>query len=345
MLPTPITPSQLKILLTDRGMKSSERTLKDWRLKGLLPPLISRGRGRGKGKQQFWRSPKLLEQAVVVSKLVQLKYPNDEARLVLYLFGFRIAPKRVRSAWLSRLGKMQARTLAKTRAIIKRPGNAYCDAETQASALVENYVRIFAAQFGLRTDLITQLAIDLFRLAFEQRYIADDNVQPDLIEVFAEIMKIGAFTESQLSDSTFEAVIKFIQQHMSFEPVSATMRSATDEELQHAIRRWRKVLYLARFVLPSSITEGQVAIFLSAGFGKLLLPTFIQFIRNGRLHQIDRTLSEIGKFNSRHKLWSPFQIVGGSPAPSGVPIAELKALLKVLADIWDWRHFPFVNTT
>jgi hypothetical protein len=49
-----LSQTQLVAELQSRGYHATERQLRDWRAKGLLPPLDLRSRGRGLGISRHW---------------------------------------------------------------------------------------------------------------------------------------------------------------------------------------------------------------------------------------------------------------------------------------------------
>jgi hypothetical protein len=137
-MPPRITPAQLGSNLALAGFKVTLRTLRLRRTQGLLPALRAQGRkGYRRGKGQFWRSPNLIEQAIFVSKLRALKYPNDEARLALWCLGFPVEPSKVRNAWKSRLGKTSLLLESKIETVVRKRSAPFTTTEDEISAILK----------------------------------------------------------------------------------------------------------------------------------------------------------------------------------------------------------------
>lgn len=105
-----MTQDQLAQALAESGRSVSTRALKDWRRRGLLPPLASRSRGRGKGIERYWRSSTIFLRAAVAHDLMARREIGDEALFHLAAAGYLVEPETLRAAWISRLDR-QARFL------------------------------------------------------------------------------------------------------------------------------------------------------------------------------------------------------------------------------------------
>src|SRR5437879_645164 len=81
MQPYSLNPETLRAELCLRGCPTSKRWILECVRKRLLPALSERGKGQGKGKVYFWDNPAIVEQAVAIFILRNLKYPTSVIRL------------------------------------------------------------------------------------------------------------------------------------------------------------------------------------------------------------------------------------------------------------------------
>ena len=103
-----LTQDEVIAELNARGYEITPRRLVDWRQKGLLPPLVKRGRGQGQGWVYVWEDPLVIEQAVAVQELLWLHERTGWLYVPLWCLGFEVPLERVRSQLLARLGRSQS---------------------------------------------------------------------------------------------------------------------------------------------------------------------------------------------------------------------------------------------
>lgn len=75
------------------------RAARDWWTKGLLPRPQRRGLGRQKGTETFWVQPRVIDQANATYDLLARHSRTYTVRIGLWLLGFPVELKLVRSAW------------------------------------------------------------------------------------------------------------------------------------------------------------------------------------------------------------------------------------------------------
>jgi hypothetical protein len=341
MLPQRITVVQLQSELGRLGYSVTERALVDWRAKGLLPALMSRGRGRGRGKELFWRSPRIVEQGVVVCQLLAKKYPNDEARLFLWFLGFPVKASGVRAAWLSRLGKVELNLAGKRNNALSRRKSAFLDPEDEISVLTAPYLKKIAAHFRYDRCEIAQPIIDLFGLTFRHGYCVDENMIDGLLVLFPLLAGSKINVNALVSAPVVRIVSQSVRDWCSFQAISAIVSSATELELVHSHRRWRKLVRLCQSAFPQLVTDQQFGKFLAAGLGRILVPTLIRFIREGKTSKIDKSIPEIAEFISKHELVGIIERAVLNNQMAEVDKLELSRLVRTLSIIWDHKGFPF----
>ena len=341
MLPRPITPSQLRVELGRLGYEVSDRRLVDWRVKSLLPPLMSRGRGRGRGREQFWRSPGIVEHAVALCQLRALNYPNDEARLLLWLSGLPVSARAVQEAWLSRLGKLKLNLVKKKNREVRRRKSEFQDIEDEISALTTPYVRELIANFGYDRREISQPVIDLFGLVFRRAYYVDEDMLNGLLSLYPIITSKTFDVNSLVPAPLFHLIVQFVREHCSFHAVATMVSSVTEWELVQVHRRWRELLRLAPRVFPELVSDLESAKFVAAGFGKIIVPVFIWFVREGKTSQIDKSIVEISQFCGVQNFSEIVRRLIHEGRISEADKIALAQLVAMLATIWNHKGFPF----
>lgn len=110
-----MTPNELSTALGEIGLGVSTRTLKDWRRRGLLPPLTKLSRGRGQGIERRWTSPTILTRAAVARSLLDRLEIVDEALFALASVGYFVEPAILKKAWLSKLDRSERKIAAYAR--------------------------------------------------------------------------------------------------------------------------------------------------------------------------------------------------------------------------------------
>lgn len=83
--------------LDERGYEISPHRLVDWRQKGLLPPLVKRGRGRGGGWVSGWEDPHIVHQVITVQELLWIRERTAWLYVPLWCMGFAVPLERVQA--------------------------------------------------------------------------------------------------------------------------------------------------------------------------------------------------------------------------------------------------------
>jgi hypothetical protein len=342
-----MTPAELIQELKRRGLTNlDERRLTDWRFKRLLPPLTDRGRGQARGKHYFWRHPKIVEQTITVYRLLQRKYPSDEATLAIWLLGFSVSASALKMAWQSRLGSLQLHLEDKAEKIVKSQGSEFFHPEDKVSALATQFARKLAKQYGIDFDIVIQPVIDAFGLSFEAGYVVDFETLRQFSDIAALLLQRPIDGNATIQLSEFKRIVPFLQTNMSFSAVQDIISSATESELMQAHKRWREILKIIKIALPEieyAIEQSELPVgnFLAIGFGRLCVPTIVRFIRLGQRPQLDHTIREIREFISCYDVREIFPKIWAGNNSENKNSVALAELMKRLADIWHYQGFPF----
>lgn len=101
-----VSQTQLVAELQRRGYHVTERQLRDWRVRGLLPPLNLRSQGRGLGVVRYWEDNEIiLSQAITVCDFLDRNGRAKWALLGLWFAGYKVKLETVRRLWLELLAR------------------------------------------------------------------------------------------------------------------------------------------------------------------------------------------------------------------------------------------------
>jgi hypothetical protein len=270
-----------------------------------------------------------------------LKYPNDEARLVLWWMGFPIVMEKNRSAWESRLGKTKLILDSKRHAVLTKNAGPFSEKEDELSAMVGDHVAKLSKHFGLQRDLLIQPSIELFGIVFEADYSPDDSLLDYLRELVAAIGKMSIGDEERImSEKDFAGLLEFMQGSMTFHAVKDIVAIASHAEMQHAHRRWRALLELAQRI-SLELGSDDAGKMLAANFGRICVPAIVRLVRDGKLPQLDHSLRVVEAFAAQHDLGGILTATISRRQISDLGKAEMAALLRRLSKIWEYTGFPF----
>ena len=156
------------------------------------------------------------------------------------------------------------------------------------------------------------------------------------------LMRIPADVQIEASQQDLRDVVQFVKTYMSFSAVRAVANSAKDTQFRLAHRRWRMILKLFDRMSPSFVPDVSARQYLAYGFGRLLIPTIVRFIRDGKLRQIDQTISKIEQFISGNSVEAIFRRLQAENTVTGENKVALRNLCFELGSIWDHHQFPFL---
>lgn len=101
-----ITPAELVDVLEEFEIQRTERTLRSWREKGLLPPLQLLGRTGRTGIRREWDET-VIDQSIATHYLLGRYAKTEEALLSLWSCGFEIDHVRAQQAWIRHLERIR----------------------------------------------------------------------------------------------------------------------------------------------------------------------------------------------------------------------------------------------
>jgi hypothetical protein len=295
-----MTPSQLAHEMNRRGYPVSARQLRDWRGKGLLPALATRGRGRGLGRRSYWDDPRIVHRAITVYELLgkRAQFP-DAHYLEIWFAGYEVDVEKARKVWLSSLARTKSEWLKdasseeecedalgdlSSRLAKGLPGQAWVrDADLDWKRLEPLLSELLNAYLNPHPDI--EIAIDE-RVA--------DTARAVMYRKGKHLKESDLLTESEL-----EKWIAFIHANFSIGSMGRLISGATNDELRVAHLRWQSLLEVVRLFSSNANggetpeDMGKIGRQLSVHLGGLLLFGLIWLGRNGMGPFVDARLKDV----------------------------------------------------
>jgi hypothetical protein len=211
------------------------RAARDWWTKGLLAHPQRHGLGRQKGTVTFWAEPRVIEQAKAAHDLLARHSRAYTALIGLWLLGYPIELKLVRSAWKTLIARNQPRRSARSGRIpldeaVGRLAQTVGAAQVRPNAPAE----------------IKRAAVDICSELLSAFFGVDE--EPATYGLAASIVETMPYWSSELSrpfpidETHIEWLIVHIRQWCSLPVQRKMLRSATDYEFVRARRVLRVAL-------------------------------------------------------------------------------------------------------
>lgn len=211
------------------------RAARDWWTKGLLPRPRRRGLGRQKGTETYWLDSRVIEQAKATHDLLARHSRRYTALIGLWLMGFSIDLRLVRSAWL----KLIARDLPRKRT--RTANTPLADDVGELAAKVARGFLLSESPADIQRD-----ATDFLNEILSAFYGVDDKRATNgLAELLAATIPYWSNETSQrmmFTDAHIKWLIMRVQKWASLPKQRETLRSATDYEFSRARRVLNVVL-------------------------------------------------------------------------------------------------------
>jgi hypothetical protein len=236
-----ISKLELSARMASAGRPLASQTLSEWRLRGLLPPLVSRSKGLNKGKSCFWTDEIIFERAALVHDLLSAGVERHEIYGVLWLCGLSVPLSKVRRAWLHKSKKMKIAALRAVRAN---------GAGTQPAA-----IRMTGACLSGRVSSQTLLDVALTASAF-----LDQQAAPEidaLVEAIDSFMTRYAGSQEPARPERRQ-VIFLVKSVWASVRCDDLVSASSDAELRDAQRYVCKALGLLRSPAERNETPGHL---------------------------------------------------------------------------------------
>lgn len=263
------------------GRRLTPRAARDWWTKGLLPRPCRRRLGRGKGTKTFWATADVSRQAKAAYDLLARHARTDMALLHLWLMGFHIDLRSVRTVYLE-LNQRHLRAIHK--AAGKQPEDIIGDlagklARRQVSkriapvdaqhAYADVAVEFLSIFYGSETEPMVEGLAELWEKAVP--YVDSAGSQ------------VGGLADLHPSDEVLARWAHNLKQFVSLPAQHAMIGSVSDYELMRVRRLLRFVLEhlhrIARAAERKEVCEGSTVLHLTAP----LVPVLVAILRDDTL--------------------------------------------------------------
>ena len=250
-----VSQAQLVAELQERGYHVTERQVRDWRAKGLLPPLSSRSQGRGSGVLHYWEGKEIiLSQAIAVSDLLDRNGRTKWVPLGLWFAGFDVNLGTVRMLWLE--------TLARTRREWLGTALSKEECEDAISDLCPRLAKGLSDQPWARNahlpwTRLEPLLVEVLNVFFNPHLDAEIAIDEQLADTVRALMypnRADRECSEFVSEPALEEWFVFVRQNFSISAMRKIIAEATDDDLTVAHNRWRSVREL--FELLSTHASG-----------------------------------------------------------------------------------------
>lgn len=287
-----MTPDQLVLELKRYGYEVTCRRLRDWRDKGLLPPLIRRGRGRGSGAVHFWNDAAVLNQAITVCELLARRTRCEGALLGTWFAGYPIDVERARKAWLS--------SISRTKAGLFRGGSSKEKREDAVGELSGRLAKKLACDVNQNWKEVERLLSEILNAYFNPFYKID--IDEMIANTARAALNLNAKSPEGLYSLNVEKLysfLEFIRKSLSLDSMRYLISSATDNELRQAHLRWRYAIQIVKLASAKVNRIGnqseleQPGMLLAATFGAPCIFALLYLEKAGKGPQVDYWLDRI----------------------------------------------------
>jgi hypothetical protein len=296
-----ITPEELRQLMLETGFPVTARRLTDWRSKGLLPPLASRGQGKGRGKINFWNEPDILVRAQFVHHAFAHGATAEIVTLSLVHGGFDVAPKKARRTWIKYLAKLER--LSENRIEPgESPRDAFWDQGVQMA-------RKISEQRNISKNIIEPLTAETLLTIYARRRFRPNSDELNDITRSAKQFVTAAMTDARhrrarrvlrilLSRNKFiKQSMELLRQGISVTATKELIRSTTTEQFDLAISTTRLIVRATETFITTQIngqTSGEPSLVIRMIFRAIVGPTitafFLQLIGAGYERRLRKSL-------------------------------------------------------
>jgi hypothetical protein len=244
-----VSQTQLVAELQERGYHVTERQLRDWRAKGLLPPLNRRSQGRGLGVLRYWEDNKIiLSQAIAVCDLLDRNGRAKWVPLGLWFAGFEVNLVTVRTLWLESLARIRKEWLGS--ALSKE------ECEDALGGLSPRLAKGLSDQSWVRNaDLhwtrVEPLLFEVLNAFFNPHPDAEIAIDEQLADSARALWchnRTNRECSEFVSESELGEWLDFIHRNFSICAMREIIAVATDDDLTMTHNRWRSVLELFKLL-------------------------------------------------------------------------------------------------
>jgi hypothetical protein len=294
-----VSQTQLVAELQERAYHVTERQLRDWRAKGLLPRLHRRSQGRGLGILCYWENNEvILSQAMAICDLLQRNGRTKWVPLGLWFAGFEVSVSTVRTLWFEALARTRNEWLGTT--LTKE------DFEDALGGLCLRLAKGLSDQSWARNaDLnwtrLEPLLSEVLNVVLNPHLNAEIAIDEQLVETARALVYRSHSNQGHsefISGPELEEWLGFIRRNFSIRAMRESIALATDDDLAIAHSRWRSLREVLK-LLSANVSGGTLSDELcllgrraAFQFGGLGIFGLLLLHRNGKGQLIDSCLEE-----------------------------------------------------
>ncbi len=294
-----VSQTQLVAELQERGYHVTERQLRDWRAKSLLPPLNRRSQGRGLGVLRYWEDNEIiLSQTMAVCDLLDRNGRTKWVPLGLWFAGFQVNLGTIRTLWLESLARTRKEWI----------GTALSKEECEDALgglcprLAKNLSdQSWARNAHLPSTRLEPLLVEVLNVFFNPHPDAEIAIDEQLADTARALMyhnRADREGSEFVSERELEEWLDFIRRNFSISAMREIIAVATDDDLAMAHNRWRTVRELFK-LLGANASSGalsdnlrQLGRWGAFQFGGLCIFGLLLLNRNGKGKLLDSRLEE-----------------------------------------------------
>lgn len=294
-----VSQTQLVAELQERGYHVTERQLRDWRAKRLLPPLNRRSQGRGLGVLRYWEDNEvILSQAMAVCDLLNRRGQTKWVPLGLWFAGFEVSVVTVRTLWLESLARTRNEWLgtALTKEEFEDALGGLC-LRLAKGLSDQSWARNADLNWTRLEPLLSEVLNVVFN-PYRNTEIAIDEQLADTARVLIYHNHSNQGHFEFMSGSELEEWLDFIRRNFSIRAMRESIAMATDDDLAMAHNRWRSLRELLK-LLSANVSGGTLSDELrllgrraAFQFGGICIFGLLLLHRNGKGQLIESCLAE-----------------------------------------------------
>lgn len=292
-----VTAELVSGILDRSGRPVTERVLRDWAAKLLLPPRRRIGRGRGKGVGWVWDDPGVVRRATIVYDLLAWHGRTSSAWLPLWVLGYDIPAERARASLVRFLDGWYASVA----------GDATDEEEVRdrVYVLAERVARAPRATLpaGMTEGLIARFLDALLNPAFDAREEVVDDIAAAWRLAFPRPGDVTPLPVGAEARAMAEAVtgLTWLQQ-VSVPQLRVAVAAATPQEIRDAGSLMGRALAVFRRQMLASAERRAALHFLDVapwgvltGLGLLVGPLLVLALREkpGWLIQVRDIIADL----------------------------------------------------
>ena len=336
-----ITPKQLRTEFKNRGINLMSRTITYWIEKGLLPSLEpgGRGKGGGRGKLYYWAQNDILEQALLVHRILSVTHMPQSALWVLWFSGFNVPTKKIKELWsdafLDALTKVEKKRefgeslhdifwhlpIPKSIELTDGAETVRSDAEVLYGRLL---IAVFSPPLSDSDEELSEIA------AAVNNYLS---------AVFRTKYPEKKFPE--ISETAVGRYLGLLDAACSISNAGRLISTSSETELitarEYLFELGKLVCDYVRALNPEPIAEETIQNYfpgMAANFGPPIVRFIVQLMRAGREELIIRTVSTFQKFRGALKAGSIQITAPVDPNNPPAPNSEIEAIFLELISNW-----------